>query len=200
MGGAITLGIRYEEDGQVKQIFMDRWTNDLPWTLVDCSFLDQGKRFREVVDRAKPDNEWPKSIKMDRFKLSEYGYVLVDIVTREIFSENDYFTPGDYHIFSRVSSSREDGINALELLEKNLADFYWRNFSKDKRKQLSREEVIVVAEQLKVDGEFDSPDRACLEILLRPEVFKIDHTSNRPKIKKHAVAWMKARGWDTKSS
>lgn len=64
------------------------------------SFRDGGKYYKQYVGSASRDNDWPKTRIIDRIKLIEYGFVLIDLNYQQVLSRNDYCTPGEIPIAS----------------------------------------------------------------------------------------------------
>lgn len=111
MGGSIGFGVRFEHLKKgMREVFMDRWTNDLFWRIASHNFVNAGFELAKLIREAKPTNSWPKSQLLDTIVPGEYGIVLVDFPSREVFDSNDYSCAMWLRI-SRHSTAFNDELN-----------------------------------------------------------------------------------------
>lgn len=187
MGGQITIGIRHPQRGTT---FAHRWTNDFPWRFMQPSFLDGGEEALKYIDEAKPEHEWPLPKRLPRLQNSEYGIVLIDFITREVYSRQGYNTPGVLYYTANLSTADSQAYSAIV--------------------ELIRRGQIAVIKEWDFTGDDEGPkpstpaaflkkartERSSWTIQLAPDVFKIDATGDKPTTITEAKAWMKKRGWN----
>jgi hypothetical protein len=192
MGGGIFVGVRYKDKkGQVKEVLMSRWTNDLPWRFMQLSFLEQGKEFNKFVKEAKPENEWPYSKLITEIDRDEYGVVLIDFINHEVYSRNDYCDIGGSLIHDEDNQIIE---NIFALIDKGLigkvvhTDF--------RPTPTTQTEIPVDCFRDHLKETLGKGERSLFyNVSLNDTVFRIDNKSDRyPKLKE-VKNWLKKNGW-----
>ena len=125
MGGKICVGIRHTLNGAPEEVFLFWHTNPLSPLLMTRDFLLQGETLRTFIKQAKPENHWDDGQRIDKPKLpnDSYGIVLVDFVTKRIFSQNHYSSYGEMVfgiLYANEQNSRLSCV--MDLLEHGLLD------------------------------------------------------------------------------
>jgi hypothetical protein len=167
MGGEICFAVRRSNGTEFSMLC---WTNILPWRMFNKDFYDEGSVLDRLVATAKRGNTWPEAMPIGTINSSEYGIVLVDFVTREIFSRQMYFNPAQRTIFSH--DDQEDFESAKELIDAGMAVLT----REDKRLECKTYELS--AKAFKVDHKTVRGEDAWDEV----------------------KAWLSANNWKTKPS
>lgn len=112
MGGEVFVGIKRSDCSEQCSL---RWTNIMPSFLSDHTFWNEGTSFRDFIEKAKSDNEWPQSKLTLEIEPSEYGVILIDFVNKIIFSRQNYSAPG--HLCLHLDDSED--LDEIKLLQKH---------------------------------------------------------------------------------
>ncbi len=193
------MGVRYKDKkGEIKEVLMDRWTNDMPWRLMQPTFLDQGKEFKKFIAEAKPGNEWPQSKLIDKIDRSEYGIVLIDFINHEIFSRNHYFTPGHLSVTSVSSAAQEILESTADLVKKGWVQSIERDISRY-AEGWCRLNILPIDFVDDVNDQIQNKNPFLYDIILSDGIFNIDapRGEQTPTIKE-THAWLKKNGWKSK--
>lgn len=87
MGGQICVGVR-RSDG--REYWTERWTNPQQWYITEPTFQTEGERLEVYLsDKTFAREDGPKLLD-GPLAFPEYGYILVDFKTKQIFSRNKY--------------------------------------------------------------------------------------------------------------
>lgn len=192
MGGSIGFGIRWNDNGTMREVYMDRWTNDLPWRICHPEFINQGTELKALVEEAKPGNEWPHSVLLTHIERCEYGLILVDFPTMEIYSRNDYCTAMRMTV-SPISSAADDEMTILNhhIKNKSVKDIEWYPCWDDLPAK-----IMVGSKAWEKHGHrFVENGRGFL--IGHFNSFKVDAQSERYPPRKEVAAWLKSHGWKT---
>lgn len=99
MGGELFFGMRNEKGEEKLQL---RWTNPVPFIMADPTFLTGGKLWHELWNEKHSKKGWPGTRLVRTIQPSEYGVILVDQMTKKVFSRQDYCTPNMLHLQGTV--------------------------------------------------------------------------------------------------
>lgn len=118
MGGTICVGIRHTLNGAPEEVFLFCHTNPLVRTFMTRDFLLQGERLKVFLD----EDEDAERIPGPRLKDNEYGFVLIDFVTKRLFTQNHYTRYG--YVTCSMDYPVDKGSLAclLDLLEHDMLD------------------------------------------------------------------------------
>lgn len=196
MGGIISIGIRHALRGEPVCEFMQRWTNDIPWRVMQPDFLDgSGAQLRSFLNdqhKGEDDYCWRTS----RLKASEYGFILIDLVSRTALSANHYTAISQSHYFPGISTTDDEtyaGLAALcsagsiatvEEVDLRSASGACRR-TPDDFLRLSRAEIAKA--------------RMTWKFTLAPSTLSVEVLRERCTLRQ-AIAWMKPRGWSLSSA
>jgi hypothetical protein len=192
MGGGIFVGIRYKDKkGTIKEVLMSTWTNILPWSFMQPSFLEQGKELNKFINDAKPENEWPKSKLINEIDPDEYGLVLIDFINHTIFSRNDYCEIGCLLITHEDPDTLK---NVFAMIEKGfIGTITHYDFKKDPTvKQDISTDQFKEYFRLPID---DRQGSLFFEVYLNNSLFEIDGKSDRDPKLADVKRWLKKNGW-----
>lgn len=116
MGGTISVGIRHNLRGKPVSEFMHRWTNDIQWRVWQPDFLDgKGNQLKSFLnDQHSYDDNYCVSTK--RLQASEYGYILIDLITKEVFSANHYSNMERFYYYPKISTADDETFRGLRAL------------------------------------------------------------------------------------
>lgn len=191
MGGAIGLGLRFEEKGKIREVYMDRWTNDCCWRMCDPEFINGGKELRAFVREAKFKNRWPESRRLKEIRPSEYGIILVDFPSRSIISRNNYSSPERLMMMKFSTSFNNEVQIARWLLNNNHIGKVTMFAIKDTPSVWEDVNLEQFATMLQnPDASFE---RLMVYVWLK-DTFKYDHKNNRPT-KEEIEAFCQEHGW-----
>lgn len=139
MGGKICVGIRHTLYGEPEEVFLFCHTNPLLRLVMTRDFLEQGETLRTFIENAKPENDWGVGQRIDRPQLPDdsYGFLLVDFVTRHMFSQNQYASFCEMLFGIRYATQGDTRLACvMDLLENNMLDEYVEVFSREDRTQI----------------------------------------------------------------
>ncbi len=129
MGGALALAIRRLNG---TEYISERWTNPLPHWLSNPGFWDDGTVVDEYIkaglDQFKP---------VDRVFPDEYGTVLIDFVSKRVFSRQDYCGIGQTVC---AAVDKEDAAHLLEIIKRGWVTKYEVSRHGDLRREETEEE------------------------------------------------------------
>lgn len=209
MGGQIVVGIRHTLNGAPEEVFISRWTNDIPWRFMTQGFLSQGQALREFIEEAQlitKKSLEPRLLKTPR--LGEYGIILIDFVTRRVYSRQDFAKIGELQIIAYSDIFRTLLENTLTLIQHGMIeDAIPRGLA---NAELAKALGIPMNPDWSI-SEFQRHANRCLElddevgrhpfttgatITLKKKVFDIDD-GKRPRTLRPVHDWAQAQGWTT---
>lgn len=188
MGGQICVGVR-RSDG--REYWTSRWTNPQQWIMTEPSFQEEGERLEKYLsDELFADGDSPDLLEAPD-PVPEYGYILVDFKTKQIFSRNKYTS------FGRLLILAGDGIEHAKLLQ----DLGWvtkvmkhrfhseREEGEDVFQPSSFEEMVDCLENEK-DGMFEVWWEGILKV--------VSHEGD-DRLYGEALVWARENGWHMKT-
>jgi hypothetical protein len=199
MGGDIFVGIRFKDErGDVKEVLINRWTNDMPWRCMQPSFLNQGKEFYKFINEAKEGNEWPQSKLLHTITNSGYGVVLMDFINRSVLCYSDYFTFGKSSILAEDPcivfnrSTHNDSVMMIQIngtielinqgLIKKIEDFNLKDLPTDQFED-------------KIKEDLKNGENFLYHIHLKEDLFNVDDQCTSTPPLKTVSGWLKKNGW-----
>lgn len=208
MGGTITVGVRYLHEGVNKCVFMHRWTNDIPWRVMQPDFVSGGAGLTEFLEDGNPeksDYDPGYCELLPELCSSEYGVILFDFITREIWSRNEYTTAGvKTYIAGTSTADLQERAGLVELCKLNLIGevAFW-DIQADEQRE-NPWEVKTVEDFLNYCEGLPKDDtrihrQPMWKLTLAEWVFRIDWSDkhNSGNDLSDTIAWMQARGWET---
>ena len=106
MGGRLAIAIRRQNG---TEYISGRWTNPLPHWLSNPGFWDDGPVVDEYIKAGLANN-----VPTDRVFPEEYGVVIIDFVTKRVFSRQDYCGIGETNCTFINSEGAADLLRIIE--------------------------------------------------------------------------------------
>jgi hypothetical protein len=207
MGGEVFVGVR---DREKNFHFMLRWTNSMPYWMLDPEFWLNSEKLEEFCAEAKPTNDWPQSKLVDAVSSSEYGVILFDFPNKQVLSRQGYCSPGDKSFVVGLSS---DGDGDVALSISKLQRLGWiKDIQAFGEREYAVLEGVALKEFLaaceKVGKEFETnpdsdsslfPLEGMFRILYQPEGWTIDHRNDPARfVWSDVTAWLTKNEWNVK--